>query len=240
MATSSTAPVVCEFCEGTRWVQASNGRGVVRCVCVAASRPKHADGVPLEFRDATFGTYRVVPGNKAAVKAARAFLESPTGDLYLCGGVGAGKTRLACALLNEWHAAKGGGLFVSVPNMLLDMRLYFSREERADETAFYERLFAAPLLVLDDVAVEKPSDWSLSQLYAIYERRWAAGHRTIWTSNLDLAPDPKRRTDPNRPRTLGEFLGDDRIPSRIVGRGTVCYLNVADQRLPFNRRREDD
>jgi DNA replication protein DnaC len=242
MASNMAAVAVCELCEGTRWKPAPGGRGVVRCDCVEATRVKFAEGVPLEFRDARFANYRVQAGNKAAMKTAEAFLES-RGDLLLVGPVGSGKTRLACTILNEAHQTTRGGLFVRVPKLLLDLQLMFgpakSAEDRDDERRYCERLFAAPLLVLDDVGVEKASDYTNRTLYTLYEERSDRGHRTIWTSNLGLAPEPGQRHHPGRPPTLGEFLGDDRLPSRIAGRGPVVYLNVRDQRLPFRGAARD-
>lgn len=235
MTNSATpAAVVCQLCEGTKWK--SVGHGVVRCDCVEATRIKFADGVPLEFRDAAFGNYRQQVGNRAALKVAKAFLEG-AGDLLFIGPVGCGKTRLACTVLNEHHRTTRGGFFVRVPKLLLDLQLMFgankSPEDRAEERAFCERLYSASLLVLDDLGVEKASDYTNRTLYTIYEERCDRGLRTIWTSNLGLAPDPGQRANPNRPPTLSEQLGDDRLTSRLGGRATVAFFSTRDQRLPF-------
>jgi DNA replication protein DnaC len=231
---------VCPRCDGTKWTPAPDGqRGVVRCPCVAATRAKFADGVPLEFRDATFNTYREEAGNKAALAVATKFLDG-TGDLYLHGPVGCGKTRLACTILNEAQRQQASSaLFVRVPKLLLDLQLLFgpTHTNDDDERQFYAHLFSVPFLALDDLGVEKGSEYTTRTLYTIYEERSDRGHRTIWTSNLGLAPEGQR---PDRPPTLGEFLGDDRLPSRIAGRGPVVFLNVGDQRLPFRRGRRRD
>lgn len=243
MASSKPAIDPCEQCEGTGWKSVTGG--VIRCECVRAARVKFADGVPLEFRDASFDTYRVQVGTKSAVAAAKAFLAG-AGDLLLIGPVGCGKTRLACTILNEHHRQAKGGFFVRVPKLMLDLQLSFgpmkSLEDRAEERRYLERLFTTPLLVMDDLGVEKGSEYTVRTLYTVYEERCDRGLRTIWTSNLSLAPDPKERQSATRPPTLGEFLGDDRLPSRMAGRGVVAYLNAADQRLPFTRRggRDDE
>lgn len=245
-----TCPI--EQCDGTGWRYVTGGTGsiqtqegmpvrgsVVRCDCRLKRQP-YADGVPLEFRDATLANYRVMAGNKAAVTVARLFLAG-SGDLFLVGPVGAGKSRLACAVLNEHYATARSGLFLRVPKLLLDLQLMFgdrkSDDQRAEERAYCERLFSTSLLVLDDLGVEKASDYSNRTLYTVYEERSDRGLRTIWTSNLGLARDPRFKAgDPRRPPTLGEFLGDDRLPSRIAGRAEIAYIQCTDQRLPFRGR----
>jgi DNA replication protein DnaC len=240
-----TTDAVCALCDGTHWRQVEGQRGVVPCDCVKAKRQPYADGVPLEFRDARLGNYRPMPGNKTALASAKTLLAADTGDLFLAGPIGSGKSRLGCTVLNEYYlASRGSGLFIRVPKLLLDLQLMFgsdkSAEDRAEERRFCDRLFSVGLLVLDDLGVEKASDYSNRTLYTVYEERSDRGLRTIWTSNLGLGRDPKFKAhDPNRPQTLGEFLGDDRLPSRIAGRATIAYIQCADQRLPF-RGRDDD
>lgn len=235
----------CETCDGDGWVSVDDDgvRRLRHCDCVRQGRQTYADGVPLEFRDARLASYRRLPGNTAAVKAAEAFLAADRGDLLLIGPVGSGKTRLACTVLNEAHVGGRRGLFLRVPKLLLELQLLFggrSAEERHEERAFCERLFSVPLLVLDDLGVEKASDYSSRTLYTVYEERSDRGLRTIWTSNLGLAPPPTQRGRTDRPPTLGEFLGDDRLPSRLAGRAAIAYLQCADQRLPFGRGRDAD
>jgi DNA replication protein DnaC len=244
----SNAPaIVCELCDGTGWKHVPGPRReVVRCDCVQATRLKFADGVPLEFRDARLDNYREQTGNKSALKAAKTFLAS-VGDLVFIGPVGCGKTRLACSILNEHHQTTRGGLFLRVPKLLLDLQLLMfgggkTAEDRVEERAFIDKLFSASLLVLDDLGVEKGSEYTNRTLYTLYEERCDRGLRTIWTTNLSFVPEGTgtARSPHTRPPTLGEQLGDDRLPSRLAGRATVAYLSTRDQRLPFNRKAPRD
>lgn len=72
-------------------------------------------------------------------------------------------------------------------------------------------------LVIDDIAVDKPSEFAISSLYSLLETRWANELRTIVTSNLG-------------PQKLAELLGD-RISSRIVALGTPTPMVGVDRRV---------
>lgn len=231
------AKQACGVCGGTGWapVERDGVRvGVDRCECWKAERPTVAEGIPLEFERATFETYREQEGNKAALRAAKAFAVDSR-DLYLAGGVGSGKTRLACTVLNAWFSEMRAGLFVRVPMMLLQLQ-----PGRDEDDRLFNRLRREPLLVLDDVGSERDSstDFTRRTLLTIYEDRCDQGLRTIWTSNLRLSPDPAFAIeDRHRPPTLGEFMGDDRLASRIAGRAVVALLTTSDQRLKHRTRR---
>lgn len=227
----------CTQCDGTGWVPTNDDgpRRVTRCACFLRTLPTCAPGVPREFQDARLTNYRAIPGNTAALRAARVCLEG-TRDLFLVGPTGSGKTRLACSVLNEHFDQTRSGLFIRVPKLLLDLQLLMcgdgkSAEDRQREREFCDRLCGASLLVLDDLGVEKPSHFTNRTLYTVYEERADRGLRTIWTSNLGLTRDPRLAADDPQSMTLGEFLGDDRLPSRIAGRAEVVFVNCADQRL---------
>jgi DNA replication protein DnaC len=208
----------CGICRDTRWQShLVDGTEVVRrCDCV--QRHIWASGVPLEFRTATLENYEPRPGSESALIRARGFF-SGTRDLLLVGGVGAGKTRLACSLLNTEPAK---GYFVRVPTMLRQLEPSSDPETRA--VVLERRLLTVPILVLDDVGAERDqaTDFTRRTLYMVYEGRHDEGLRTIWTSNKNLGE-------------LGEMHGDDRLTSRIAGWADVVLVNCSDQRLPVRR-----
>ena len=211
----------CEHCRSTPGWEATWVGGVQRlrrCGCWERAHG-FAPSVPREFRDARWATWQETDDNRHAMRAARDLLaagdEEP--DLYLCGPVGSGKTRLACTLLNEsWRSEHRSAEFVRVPMLL------YRLQPRGDVEPFeeFERLIERRLLVLDDLGAERESatDYTRRTLLMLYEARHDAGRRTIWTSN---------RT----PRSIGEFMGDDRLASRIAGRCRVVALEGRDWRL---------
>lgn len=175
-----------------------------------------AQGVPKEFHAARLSNFDVDPGNHTALARAKAFLEG-TRDLYLSGGVGAGKTRLACSIVNESVCQRRGGTFERVPILLYRLQPGGDRDEIA---SLEHAVLTSPLLVLDDVGAERDvaTDYTRRTLLMIYEERGDRGLRTIWTSNKNLDE-------------LAAMQDDDRLVSRIGGRADVVRLSTPDQRL---------
>ncbi len=220
MTTTTTTPPIeiCELCDGSGWKPLTqNGiRRVTRCDCWLARQARAADGTPMEFRDALLENFESRTGNAHALKVARAW--APSGrDLAFIGPVGTGKTRLACSLLNEHFRRHRDGLFIRVPMLLLELRRQEFAAPEDQDTALFDRCCQVSALVLDDVGVEKGSDYTRRTLQTIYDARGDQGLRTIWTSNLTL-------------EELSVFLGDDRLPSRIFGRADVVELAGEDWR----------
>lgn len=209
-------PGTCERCYGTKTV--NRGDPCPECCPVQT----YADGTPYEFQGANFANYAALPGSARALTMARAFLDATDKrDLYLSGGVGAGKTRLACSILNE--AVKRGKwcFFARVPRLLHELQPG-NRDLAAD---LEHRLMQSDLVVLDDVGAERDqaSDYTRRTLLMIYEERGDRGHRTVFTSNKTL-------------QQLGDMQDDDRLASRIAGRADVVQLATADQRLARRAR----
>lgn len=103
--------------------------------------------------------------------------KSPGRNLALLGPVGSGKTHAAAAAA-RWVAEFDNRRvkFCVVVEMFDDLR--------PDGPETVDSLADAPLLVLDDLGIEKRSEWTDERLYAIVNRRWRYERPTIVTSNL--------------------------------------------------------
>jgi len=131
---------------------------------------------------------------------------------FIHGQIGSGKTIEAVFMMlsesriqftnRQPHQVK----FISAPELLLEFKSTYNRktedETNLTEEELVEYYSTVPLLVLDDIGVEKITDWSFQLLYIIINRRYENLKKTIFTSNFNLTE-------------LAEKLGDDRIPSRI-------------------------
>ena len=214
--------VGCGGCERTPGWESVVVEGVSRLQRCGCWRAAHAapPSVPREFQEARWSTWNTTGDNRHALGEARAFVRAGTegSDLFLCGPVGTGKTRLACTLLNEaWKSGERSVAFARVPMLLYRLQPHGTAAETADE---FNRLAAARLLVLDDLGAERDAatDYTRRTLLMLYEARHDAGRRTIWTSN-------------KTPGEVGAFMGDDRLSSRIAGRCRVVGLEGRDWRL---------
>jgi DNA replication protein DnaC len=202
----------CDLCNGTGWRQPQPDARYVRCGCVVPVIVS-AQGVPYEFREATLDNYREEDGNKVAVAKAKSFSLAGR-DLYLVGGVGAGKTRLACSILNEFANRMKTCLFARVPMLLHQL------QPGRDAGDLEARLFSVPLVALDDLGAERDqaTDYTRRTLLLIYEERHDRGLPTIFTSNKTISQ-------------IAEMQDDDRLASRIAGRADVVKLSTPDQRM---------
>ncbi len=207
---ASLPPGTCGRCYGT------GHAGADRCIDCNPIE-SYATGTPYEFHTASLGNYRVEDSNRGAFEKAQRFLAGER-DLYICGGVGAGKTRLACSVANDWHRSGKSASFVRAPLML--HQLQPGRQSDEDAAEFESRLFHTPLLVIDDLGAERDqaTDFTRRTLLMMYEARHDRGKRTIFTSNKSL-------------QELGDMQEDDRLSSRIAGRCDVVRLTSPDQRL---------
>jgi DNA replication protein DnaC len=165
----------------------------------------------------------------------------PDSGVYLWGPPGAGKTHFMAANLRDQILktepmegqyataydekqksysvpfASGFPLYISVPELLLKLRGTFKNSSRLDESEIIENYSEVKVLYLDDLGVEKVSDWALQTLYLIIDRRYSEMLRTVISSNLSLDQ-------------LADHL-DDRIASRIAGMCQVIHLKGKDRRL---------
>jgi DNA replication protein DnaC len=159
---------------------------------------------------------RVTPWLKRYVQGERR-------NLFLHGRVGRGKIGLAVALLRaaiEEH--DGRGLFVNFRELLWDLRRSYGT---GVVSAAVERAQRTPLLVLDDLGGERPTDHARDELAVLVERRHGRNLPTVVTSNYDLARLAQRlgHDDP----VVGE-----RIVSRLAGGAEVLRIDGPDRRFP--------
>lgn len=182
-------------------------------------------GMPRRLAAATFENYDSAfsPAAKRAESAALRYINlwphnrDEGRGLYLCGGVGTGKTHVAAALartLVEYHHVPT--LFVTVPELLDHMRPGI-REAADERDEWATAAMNADLLILDDVGTEKGSEWVRERLFVLVNHRYREQLPTIYTSNIG-------------PRDLSGQLGE-RVASRLVETCEFVLVDGPDYRI---------
>lgn len=102
--------------------------------------------------------------------------------LYLHGNTGSGKTYFAYSLYRALVEMKLPWM-IFVKSFDLDEELLAAIEERQEKTKLM-KYFEVPVLFIDDLGVERPSDRMIRQYYSIIDRRVGDGLTTVITSNV--------------------------------------------------------
>lgn len=132
-------------------------------------------------------------------------------NLVLTGPVGTGKTYAALAVVRPLVELGRTLAFWPVVRLLDALR---PSHETLD---VYPEAVSADLLVLDDLAAERATEWTAERLYSIVNDRWLDERPTIVTTNL--AP-------PELVAAVGE-----RLSSRLLGGATIARLSGHDRRM---------
>lgn len=141
---------------------------------------------------------------------ARLTSEHRAPSLFLASaGNGTGKTHLAAAIgrgfmrivLDTWEyeSRRCPILFTTIPRMLLRIRASYQDNAQESEQDIIDDLSTVPLLILDDVGKEKPSDHTRQTYFLLIDSRYGAELPMLVTSNFTL---------PKHLKELNNILGE--------------------------------
>jgi len=139
-------------------------------------------GIPPRLHAAILDNIVVDNGNREAVEAARSFIETPRDFLLLHGDTGRGKTWLASAISRELIIRGAWVRFVAVSDMIADLAESYRRDDSFDAT--FKKYKNVPVLILDDLGVEKDTERSLEHVYNLIDHRYSWERGTVITSNM--------------------------------------------------------
>ena len=165
---------------------------------------------PSRFVDATLASVIDRPGGDEIADWSAA----PAGrNLIICGPIGTGKTHAAMAAVRP-HVESGVDVRFWPTVELLDQL------RPGGDDGVLEAAMACTILVLDDLGVERATDWTLERMYAIVNRRWMDAKSVVVTTNSKSSTD------------LADQVGE-RMSSRLAGSGAVIVRLAG-----HDRRRE--
>ena len=224
----------CSICDGVGLVRVVDaaGKWVSRpCRCQELERENRrlaAAQIPMRYRDCTLDTFHVYNGADRslaeALTTARRFVDEYPVDtagkgLLFAGTMGLGKTHLAVGVLQRLVRERGvKGLFCDYRELLKKIQNSYNNEVRTTELELLKPVFAAEVLVLDDLGAQKPNEWVWDTVALILNTRYNDRQTTIITTNYtDRPAGGGARTDAERAAreaTLGDRIGD-RMRSRL-------------------------
>lgn len=160
---------------------------------------------------------------EGACSRAKHFAQALDGWLLLQGGYGVGKTHLAAAIANQAAANGVPTLFLTVPDLLDELRSSYSDGD-FNFTERFEQVRTAPLIVLDDFGTQNATEWAREKLFQILNHRYINRLPVVLTTNLAL-----EEIDP-------------RLRSRISDPGLVdrVYIQAPDFRRPLQEGSYDE
>ncbi len=227
----------CEYglCDGSGMVVDWDANVPYRCRCwpeqVGRRRARALSReVPRRFRNIGFDR-EPVPSiartSPDAVRAVRRYcdrvdemLEQGEGMWFL-GSPGTGKSHLAYLISQHALAAGRSVAIYTGPRLLDEIRRTYGEDDSGSTLDLIDRLTSVELLHIEDLAVARPTEWVLEQLYNIINGRYENERSIIFTCDLTgdeteeggrLSPDALGRhiTDRNFSRLL-EMCGDPHV-----------------------------
>lgn len=153
----------------------------------------------------------------ATVPAAHSGIIPPVVDggasIFITGPTGTGKTYLASALILAIGIKKNRGNLHHVPTMLNQAMAEYVTESRRTMNEMTEY----PIIALDDLGMEKPTDRTMEAIDIIVDRRYSRELQTIITTNMTM-------------QDVAKFYGD-RVSSRLSDMCMILRLAGKDRRI---------
>ena len=161
------------------------------------------------------------------------YAQSLNGWLLLQGGYGCGKTHLAAAIANFAVSMGVPTLFLTVPDLLDNLRFAYNDEDTTFEERF-EEIRTSQLLVLDDFGTQNATPWAQEKLFQIVNYRYINRLSTVITTNLALDEIEmrirSRLSDPELVTQVRIQATDYRNPTDDIGHSDLSSLDILSNR----------
>ena len=247
----------CGICGGVGLVRVMSpeGRWVSRpCECQEMQREERrlaAAHIPERYRYYSLDAFETAfrgadPSLGRAHLTARKFVDAYPVDtagrgLLFTGSIGVGKTHLAVGVLRRLVQERGvRGLFCDYRELLKNIQNSYNPQVATTELELLKPVFAAEVLVLDDLGAQKPNEWVWDTVALILNTRYNDKQTTIITTNYPDLPaaggglsDVERAA---REQTLGDRIGD-RMRSRLAEMCVAVEMKGEDFRQSVKRAR---
>ena len=144
--------------------------------------------------------------------------------LLFWGDVGTGKSYAAACIANALLEMRVPVLMTNFSKMLNQMGGLYSEER----FSYISSLSGFSLLIIDDLGIERSTDYAKEQVYSIIDERYKSGLPVIVTTNLTIE-------DLRCPMQLA----DARIYSRILEMCTPVHVAGSDRRTAAGKSKQE-
>jgi len=174
--------------------------------------------LPADSERMTFENFACREGLEEALDCAKKVATGELNWLTLMSLPDRGKTHLIIAICRHWLSRGKPARYIYIPLLLNELREGYDTQGR-DYANRLDLFLNIPLLVLDDLGVQRPTPWANEQLHMIIDYRYMQGLPLVVTTN----------------KPLGELPGDDehRIASRLqrAENSRVVVIDAPEHRM---------
>lgn len=184
-------------------------------------------GMRERFLSRTFENYTVTEKNGTAYRIAKAYADTfedklpangkkmGRNGLFIVGSVGTGKTHLVAAIANQLMSQGRPAICMTMIDLLDRIKRTYDKgtTSEGEVLKLYETV---PLLIIDDMGKEPPTEWGVSKIYTIINSRYEGYMPTIVTTNYDDRALVKRLT-PERGDSITAEAIIDRLREMCEG-----------------------
>ena len=199
-------------CDGSGLIIDWDANEAFRCRCWPERRQRRrarklSRAIPRRFQNLSFDREPIPSIERAApiqVRAVRQFCERidemlDTGQgMWFLGPPGTGKSHLAYLISQHALAAGRSVAIYTGPRLLDEIRRTYGEEDAGSTLDLIDRLTSVELLHIEDLAVARPTDWVLEQLYNIINGRYENQRSIIFTCDLTGDEGDDGEIDPAR------------------------------------------
>lgn len=149
--------------------------------------------------------YDIIMRAKEACEDFVKTFDADAGNLFITGPVGTGKTFLANCIAKALLERNKYIYYFTAPDLI--SKIMDSEFSHVQDEEFLEDLAQCDLLIVDDLGAERASEYAVSSVCALIDKRLRNGKKIVLTTNLNFAELKAHYSERLASRIIGSFKG---------------------------------